>query len=49
VGHDHRGIFQSPCGIAWLFGHGQCVQVAGTSLATLPKAETGTSTPAYGQ
>jgi pimeloyl-ACP methyl ester carboxylesterase len=49
VGHDHQGIFHSPCGIAWLFGDGACVQVAGTSLATLPKAEASTSTVSHGQ
>jgi pimeloyl-ACP methyl ester carboxylesterase len=45
VGHDHQGIFQSPCGVAWLFADGQCPQPAGTTVVTLPKADASTSVP----
>ena len=29
VGHDHQSMFQSPCGVAWLFANGQCPQPLG--------------------
>jgi pimeloyl-ACP methyl ester carboxylesterase len=38
VGHDHQGMFQSPCGVAWLFADGQCQTSTNTSLVKLPYA-----------
>jgi pimeloyl-ACP methyl ester carboxylesterase len=49
VGHDHQGMFQSPCGVAWLFADGQCPQPPVTSLVPFPKADASTSTPFHGQ
>ena len=34
-------MFQSPCGVAWLFANGQCPQPPGTSLVPFPKADAG--------
>jgi pimeloyl-ACP methyl ester carboxylesterase len=47
VGHDHQAMFQSPCGVAWLFANGQCPQPAGTSVVTLPKANASASVPSH--
>jgi hypothetical protein len=49
VGHDHQGMFQSPCGVAWLFANGQCAQPVGTSLVILPKAEASRPVPSHGR
>jgi pimeloyl-ACP methyl ester carboxylesterase len=49
VGHDQQGMFQSPCGVAWLFADGQCPQPVGTSLVTLPKAEASRPAPSHGR
>jgi pimeloyl-ACP methyl ester carboxylesterase len=49
VGHDHQGMFQSPCGVAWLFANGQCPQPVGTSLVILPKAEASRPVPSHGR
>jgi pimeloyl-ACP methyl ester carboxylesterase len=45
VGHDHQGMFESPCGVAWLFADGQCEPPSGKSLVTFPAAAAGTSAP----
>jgi pimeloyl-ACP methyl ester carboxylesterase len=47
VGHDHQAMFQSPCGVAWLFADGQCQQSVGTNLVRLPKADASISVPSY--
>ena len=49
VGHDHQGMFQSPCGVAWLFANGQCPQPPGTSLMPFPKADASVSVPFHGR
>jgi pimeloyl-ACP methyl ester carboxylesterase len=49
VGHDHQSMFQSPCGVAWLFANGQCPQPSGTSLVPLPKADASISVPSHGR
>ena len=49
VGHDHQGMFQSLCGMAWLFTDGRCPQPPVTSLSPLPKADASTSTPPHGR
>jgi pimeloyl-ACP methyl ester carboxylesterase len=49
VGHDHQGMFQSPCGVAWLFGNGQCPQPSGTSLVPFPQADASISVPSHGR
>ena len=46
VGHDDQGMFQSPCGVAWLFANGQCPQPPGTSQIPLPKANASIAVPA---
>jgi pimeloyl-ACP methyl ester carboxylesterase len=43
VGHDHRGMFQSLCGVAWLFADGQCPKPTGPSPILFPKADASTS------
>jgi pimeloyl-ACP methyl ester carboxylesterase len=48
VGHDHQGMFQSLCGVAWLFADGQCPKPTGTSLVLSPKADDGTAAPSHG-
>jgi pimeloyl-ACP methyl ester carboxylesterase len=45
VGHDHQRMFQSPCGVAWLFANGQCPQPPGTSQMPFPKADARISVP----
>jgi hypothetical protein len=45
VGHDHQGMFESPCGVAWLFADGQCQRPTSKSLVTFPHAATRTSAP----
>jgi len=49
VGHDHQSMFQSPCGVAWLFANGQCPQPSGTSLVPFPKADASISVPSHGR
>jgi pimeloyl-ACP methyl ester carboxylesterase len=49
VGHDHQRMFQSPCGVAWLFADGQCSQPSGTEPMPLPKADASISVPAHGR
>jgi pimeloyl-ACP methyl ester carboxylesterase len=49
VGHDHQGMFQSPCGVAWLFANGQCLQPPGASLVPSPKADASISIPSHGR
>ena len=49
VGHDHQGMFQSPCGVAWLFANGQCPQPPGTSQMPFPKADASISVPSHGR
>ena len=49
VGHDHQGMFQSPCGVAWLFANGQCPQPSGTSQMPFPKADARISIPSHGR
>jgi pimeloyl-ACP methyl ester carboxylesterase len=49
VEHDHQGMFQSPCSVAWLFADGRCPQSPVTSLVPLPKADASTSTPSHGR
>jgi pimeloyl-ACP methyl ester carboxylesterase len=39
VGHDHQGMFQSPCGVAWLFAGGSCQQPPGSSVANRRDAD----------
>jgi pimeloyl-ACP methyl ester carboxylesterase len=48
VGHDHRGMFQSLCGVAWLFADGQCQKPSGASLVLFPKADASTSALSHG-
>jgi pimeloyl-ACP methyl ester carboxylesterase len=47
VGHDHRGMFQSLCGVAWLFADGQCPKPTGTSLVLFPKADGSPAAPSH--
>jgi pimeloyl-ACP methyl ester carboxylesterase len=49
VGHDHQGMFQSLCGMAWLFADGRCPQPPVTSLVPFPKADASTPTPPHGR
>ena len=49
VGHDHQGMFQSPCAIAWLFANGQCPQPPSTSQMPFPKADARISVPSPGR
>jgi pimeloyl-ACP methyl ester carboxylesterase len=45
VGHDHQGMFQSPCGIAWLFANGQCPGPSMPAQTSLPKIDAGLAVP----
>jgi pimeloyl-ACP methyl ester carboxylesterase len=49
VGHDHQRMFQSPCGIAWLFADGRCSQSSGTSPVPFPKTDASISVPPQGR
>jgi pimeloyl-ACP methyl ester carboxylesterase len=49
VGHDQQGMFQSPCGVAWLFADGDCPQPPDTRQMPSPKADAGTSIPSPGR
>ena len=49
VGHDHQRMFQSPCGMAWLFANGQCSQPSGASPVPLPKTDASISVPLQGR
>jgi pimeloyl-ACP methyl ester carboxylesterase len=49
VGHDQRGMFQSPCGVAWLFADGDCPQPPDTRQMPFPKADAGISIPSPGR
>jgi pimeloyl-ACP methyl ester carboxylesterase len=48
VGHDHQGMFQSLCGVAWLFADGQCPKPTGTSQVPFPKVNASSSTLSHG-
>jgi hypothetical protein len=45
VGHDQQGMFQSPCGVAWLFADGGCPQPPGPGQLAFPKADAGIAMP----
>jgi hypothetical protein len=45
VGHDQQRMFQSPCGLAWLFANGQCSQPSSANPVPIPKADASISVP----
>jgi hypothetical protein len=49
VGHDHQRMFQSPCGVAWLFANGQCPHPPGISQMPSPKADASIAAPPLGR
>ena len=49
VGHDQQGMFQSPCGLAWLFANGGCPQPPDPSPVIFPKVDTSIALPSRGR